>query len=289
MQINRLKVPTIILAAMLLVIGVSSGAVAAKLITGADVKDGSLTSSDIKNSTLSTQDLKNGAVGLDKLKADSVGTDKIKSQAVGHQKIKANAVDSSKIKDGSVGRADLNAALAALLPTKVTNLTGVFTASNPSVTMSPDGVNFGPYADGGASGGTLNYSGLNGQPLSAVKNLVYYARYMATTATGGVGAPYLRIFLTGDTHDAIFSPDTQQPNPDTAQGPFHEWVATSGSWRYDDDAGNNADESFAALIAAHGAETISGIKITTGFSSGANLQALLRWMQINGETFNFGS
>ncbi len=107
MQINRFKLPTIVLSATLLVIGVSSGAVAAQLITGKDVKDGSLTTSDIKNGTLTTQDLKNGAVSIDKLKADAVGTDKIKTGAVGHHKLKANAVDSSKIKDGSVGTHDL--------------------------------------------------------------------------------------------------------------------------------------------------------------------------------------
>jgi hypothetical protein len=29
--------------------------------------------------------------------------------------------------------------------------------------------------------------------------------------------------------------------------------------------------------------------VTTGFSNGQNLQALLRWMQINGATYTFGS
>ena len=176
-----------------------------------------------------------------------------------------------------------------LLPAKVTNLTGAFVNSDSTVKMTPDGVTFGPYADGGTAAGTLIYSGLNGKTLSSVKNLVYYARYLATDDTGGVGVPYLRIFLNNNTHDAIFSPNTQQPNPDVAQGPFHEWVATSGSWRYDDDGGNGPDESYADLLAAHGSETISGIRVSVGNSAGANLQALLRWMQINGKTYNFGS
>jgi hypothetical protein len=153
--------------------------------------------------------------------------------------------------------------------------------------MTPDGVAFGPYADGGASGGSLLYNGLNGQPLSAVTALSYYMRYVSTTDTGGVGAPYLRIFTTGDTHDAIFSPDTQSPNPDFAQGPFHEWVPTSGSWRYDDDADNGPDMPYSALIADHGSEIISKIVITTGFDAGTNLAALLRWVEINGQKFAF--
>jgi hypothetical protein len=154
--------------------------------------------------------------------------------------------------------------------------------------MTPDGIEFGPYADGGAAGGSVKFSGLNGMKLSDVKNLVYFMRYTATGDSGGVGVPYLRIFLNGDNNDAIFSPNTQTPDADTAEGSFHEWVATSGSWRYDDDGGNNPDESFAQLVAAHGNDTISGIYISTGFSNGTNLSSLLRWMQVNGVTYNFG-
>jgi len=45
----------------------------------------------------------------------------------------------------------------------------------------------------------------------------------------------------------IFSPNTQSPDPDVAEGASHEWVATSGT----------------------------------------DLAALLRWMEINGERFAF--
>ena len=97
MNVARLKIPTLVFAVVALVIGVSSGAVAAKLITGKDIKDGSLTTKDIKNGTLTTQDIKKASVGGDRLKNGAVGTDKLK----------ANAVNSSKIKDGSVGAKDL--------------------------------------------------------------------------------------------------------------------------------------------------------------------------------------
>ena len=276
------------LAVVALVIGVSSGAVAAKLITGADVKNGSLTTKDIKNGTLTTKDIKKAGVAGDRLKKSAIGTDRLKDGAVGPAKIKDGAVNSAKIKDGSVQAKDLNSELNTLLPAQVKNLTGSFTNSDTTVTLTPDGVSFGPYVNGGASGGSLIYSGLNGKALNSVKNLVYYARYMATNDTGGVGVPYLRIFLE-DGHDAIFSPNTQQPNPDTAQGPFHEWVTTSGSWRYDDDSGTGSDEPYAQLLADHGTEAITSVRVSVGNSSGTDLQALLRWMQINGKTFNFGS
>ena len=110
---------------------------------------------------------------------------------------------------------------------------------------------FGPYADGGTAGGSICTNSLNGQPFSAVKHLAFEARYTADANTGGVGVPYLRIFLENDTHDAIFSPNTQSPDPDIQQGPFHTWVATAGSWRYDDDAGIGPDSPFATIKQAH--------------------------------------
>jgi hypothetical protein len=205
--------------------------------------------------------------------------------------IQDNTIRSVDIHDGGVHANDLSLwAQNQLGRVKhITKLNGDFSATSDTVSMTPDGVNFGPYADGGTGHGSIEFTGLNGSPLSAVKNLVYYARYVANNDTGGVGVPYLRVFLNGDNDDAIFSPNTQAPDPDIAQGPFHEWVATSGSWRYDDDGGNAGDESFADLLADHGTETISGIYVSTGFTNGENLQALLRWMQINGTTYTFGS
>jgi len=232
---------------------VTAGAVALVLAStaGAAVAAGMITSSDIKDDTIRSVDVHDGGLRIQDL------TPWIQGQI--------NRVS-------HVGRlADHSD----------------FTATNDTVSMTPDGVSFGPYADGGVGHGSLEFDGVNGMTLSDVKNLVYYIRYTSTGDTGGVGVPYLRVFLAGD-HDAIFSPNTQSPDPDIAEGPFHEWVATSGSWRYDDDAGNGPDESFADLIAGHGSETITGIFVSTGFSSGQNLQALLRWMQINGTTYTFG-
>ena len=147
---------------------------------------------------------------------------------------------------------------------------------------------FGPYADGGAEGGSICTSVLNGHPLSDVEHLAYVARYVATNDTGGVGVPYLRIFLEDDAHDAIFSPNTQAPDPDVEEGPFHTWVATAGSWRYDDDGGAGPDSPFAEIQGDHAAEVISGICITVGFSAGTNLAGLLRSWEINATDYTFG-
>jgi hypothetical protein len=45
---------------------------------------------------------------------------------------------------------------------------------------------------------------------------------------------------------------------------------------------------YADLIAAHGTEVISSVVISTGFSAGTDLAALLRWIEINGQKFTFG-
>jgi hypothetical protein len=236
-----------------LVIGLAAtggGAVAAGLVTSSDIKDGSVRAVDLHD----------------------------------------NAANHRVIQDGGVHASDLSPALAKQLNSQksVTSLHHQFRATNPTVSMTPDGVEFGPYADGGNAGGSVKFSGMNGMKLSDVENLVYYMRYTATGDSGGVGVPYLRIFLNADADDAIFSPNTQSPDADVAEGPFHEWVTTSGSWRYDDDGNNGPDESFSQLVADHGDDTISGIYVSTGFSNGQNLSSLLRWMQVNGVTYHFG-
>src|SRR4029077_10729521 len=163
-----------------------------------------------------------------------------------------------------------------------------FSASGTAVKNSPDGTKFGPYADGGAAGGTLCTNVLNGKPFSDVKHLAYEARYTADNATGGVGAPYLRIFLANNNHDAIFSPNTQSPDPDTAQGPFHTWAATAGSWRYDDDGGVGPDSPFGTIRQDHATQKISKICISVGNSAGTNLSALLRTWEVNTKDYAFG-
>ena len=97
MNIARLKSPTIVLAAVALVIGAGGGAVGATLITGADVKDGSLTGADIKEASVSASRLQKLTIGEGQLKDGSVTAPKIAN----------NSVTSGRIKDGAVGTNDL--------------------------------------------------------------------------------------------------------------------------------------------------------------------------------------
>lgn len=172
--------------------------------------------------------------------------------------------------------------------TRVTAFGGDFEPTNPTVSMTAACAEFGPYADGGAAGGSVFYSGLNGRRLGDIVNLVYTGSFSSATGTGGAGAPYLRVFLEGDTHDVIFSPNTQ-PFPLVAEGVLHQWDVTEGTVRYDDDAGTGPDSPWQVIVAEHAAEIISGIYVTVGFSAGTNLTGCLRTLGVNQRVFLFGS
>ncbi len=218
--------------------------------------------------------------------------------ALGGTAVAAHLITGKDIKNGSLGAAELKKSVRDKLKAIPVQVSGAlpsksFDASNPSVSNTNDGVEFGPYADGGAAGGSICSSALNGKTLADVTHLAYVARYTATGDSSGVGVPYLRIFTESDTHDAIFSPNTQPPDSDTAEGPFHTWVATTGVWRYDDDGGSGGEYGvngapFSQLQADHGTDEISTICISTGFSSGNDLNALLRSWEINAKDYSFG-
>jgi hypothetical protein len=154
--------------------------------------------------------------------------------------------------------------------------------------MTPGCAEFGPYADGGAAGGSVFYRGLNDMRLGDIMHLVYTAKFSSDTDTGGDGAPYLRVFLDGNNHDVIFSPDTQ-PVPSVAEDVFHQWDVTQGTVRYDDDPGNGPDSPWQEIAADHADEVISGIFVTVGFSAGTNLTGCLRTLGVNESVFLFGS
>lgn len=172
--------------------------------------------------------------------------------------------------------------------TRVTAFGGAFAPTNPTVTMTADCAKFGPYVDGGAAGGSVLFSGLNGMKLGDIVNLVYTGSFSSDIDTAGEGAPYLRVFLEGGTHDVIFSPDTQ-PFPLVAEDVLHQWDVTEGTVRYDDDPGDGPDSPWQVIVAEHADEVISGIFVTVGFSAGTNLTGCLRTLGVNESVFLFGS
>jgi hypothetical protein len=272
-RLRRNSRPAIIATvAAVVAITVTGSAVAASLITGKDVKNGSLTGKDVKNGSLKARDLTSGARRSLRGKTGAKG-DTGPAGPTGAAGAKGDKGDT-----GATGPSGEK---------RITSLpSGGFEATNSTVSLTPDGAKFGPYADGGAAGGSLCYDGLNGRNLSDVSTLIYRASY-STDDDNTVGVPYLRIFLEADAHDVIFSPNTQ-PVPATAEGVVQEWVVNDGTVRYDDDAGNDPDSPWDDVKAAHADEVISSVCITTGFSAGDNLSALLRSVDLNGSRVVFG-
>ncbi|HEU6445756.1 MAG TPA: hypothetical protein VFL61_11920 [Gaiellaceae bacterium] len=149
---------------------------------------------------------------------------------------------------------------------------------------------FGPYTSGGAWGGSVLYTGANGLTLGEITQLSFTVKH-SSADDNAIGSPYLRIFLEGDTHDVIFDA-TECATTVPTEDENHTYEVTTGDVRYDDDSCDGVppdQQPWATVQAAHADEVVSGIYITTGFTGGSDLVALLRELSVNGEAFTFGS
>ena len=169
-------------------------------------------------------------------------------------------------------------------------LAGDFSGTNASVATTLDGVQFGPYAatSNGIVGGSVRYNGANGLKLGEITQLSYTIKH-SSSDDSPIAAPYLRIFLN-DGHDVIFDP-TKCASVVPDENEFNTYHVTTGDVRYDDDPCNSgsSQQPWASIKAAHANEVVSGIYVTTGFSGGTDLAAILRHLSVNGHQFTFGS
>jgi hypothetical protein len=167
-------------------------------------------------------------------------------------------------------------------------LTGDFAGTNASVATSLDGVTFGPYSNGGNWGGSVVYHGADGHTLASLTQLSYTVDH-SSADDSPIAAPYLRIFLAGG-HDVIFDA-TQCATTVPAEDSFHTFNVVGSDVRYDDDSCDGVppdQQPWATVVAAHGTELIDGIYVTTGFTGGTDLTAILRSLSVNGQPFVFG-
>jgi hypothetical protein len=183
------------------------------------------------------------------------------------------------------------AAVSSADTVPVTSLSGDFGATNSTLRLTPDGVNFGIYPTA-ESGGSLYFAGANGLTLNDVADLSYTFNYRALHEPGTyTAAPYMRIFLQGDTQDVILDPSHCATTP-VPQDTDITLQMVGNSVRYSDDGcdGIAPDEQpWANVLAAHGTETVSGIYITQGFAVGDSFSADVPKMTFNGDTFEFGA
>ena len=118
--------------------------------------------------------------------------------------------------------------------------------------QEPDGAAF--------SGATLDMPA--GTHLSDLSALLYSEK--ATGGIDGYNAPYFRIFLSGG-HDIIMSPSTQPGGPGTTTA-WRRHNVLDDTVRYDDDAGNSPDASYASVLAAHGNDVVTSVRVQAGDS-----------------------
>ena len=177
----------------------------------------------------------------------------------------------------------------------VQSLTGDWSPSNSTVTKVADGVHFGTYADGGANGGSLRYTGANGLPLSQVNDFSFTFNYKQAGNLSGA-TPYARIWLDTN-HDGVWENgvdasimfDPSNGGPVTpAQQVDQTFGTADDSVRYTDDTGNGAQQSWADVVAAHPTERIIMVAVSQGYSMGTDVSAMLKDITLNGEHFDFG-
>lgn len=283
----------VVAAATVIALAAGGGAVAGSLITSKDIQDRTITGADLHKNAVKTQKVKNGTLKIQDLNKKAQDALK-KTGPAGPQGPKG-----PQGPQGPSGASDV---------TQVTNLNGAWKAratDTAGLTMTGDGVQFGPFADGGgcatpgAEFARLDYSGLNGAALSSLRNLAYTGWYVADNDTSGVGAPTIRVFFSGEDgagtpNRLTFSPNTQfnkSFNYDAEQGEVHEWLVTHGTVRYNDDAGSNpaGERLWTYWASQFPGATISNINILNGCQAGENLTSVIREVQINGQHFEFGS
>lgn len=274
-------------------------ATAASLITSANIKDGTIQKRDIAKNQISMSRLTPGVRALIKKarKPGKDGTNGVNGQNGVNGHDGANGAKGDKGDAGPQGIAGPQGPQGPAGPVGPqgpqggnSGLPAGFWFTNNSVGLTASGVLFGPYADGGAAGGSVYFTGLNGKTLAEVSELVYTFNY--TTSNGSaLGAPYMRIFLNGDTDDVLLDP-TECATAVPTEGEDHTLDITDGTkLRYSDDpcGASYNPQTWDEIVADHGDEMISGVYVTTGFAGGQDVRTVLRSMRVNGESFDFGA
>src|SRR3954454_10889865 len=195
-----------------------------------------------------------------------------------------------KLITGATLALSLAVAGAAQAHTNVQSISGDWKASNSTVVKTADGVHFGTYANGGAIGGSLMYKGAKGLKLSQVDDSSFTFNYKQAGSLSGA-TPYARIFLDRNDDGVTDADVVLDPSLGGRVTPVQVADQTFGthddSVRYDDDAGNGAQETWAAVKAAHPGDEITNVLVSQGYSMGTDVSAMVKSITFNGEQFDF--
>jgi hypothetical protein len=153
--VKFLKHPATVIATVALVIAIGGGTAvyASGLINGSQIKNHSIAAKKLTKSAIKSLRGKHGRTGP----AGPAG-------ATGAQGLQ-----------GPPGPQGVPGTPASTLQ----RLSGDFSGTNASVATSLDGVQFGPYTNGGAWGGSVRYDGAGGKTLTQITELAYKVMYSA--------------------------------------------------------------------------------------------------------------
>jgi hypothetical protein len=133
---RRLPSPAMMVALIALFVALGGSATAALVITGANIKNGTVSGLDLKNGSVTGYDLKNGAVGRDDLKDGSVTGAKVRNGTLTPGKI--SGIPAARITRGSSNQTIANATPTYVeFDNEVFDTAGLFDPANPQVLKAP--------------------------------------------------------------------------------------------------------------------------------------------------------
>jgi hypothetical protein len=273
---------TIVVAVICALVVGATGAVAADLITGKDIKNNSIAAKDLKKK-LRKKIGRSGTAGAPG-QTGPQGTQGPQGPA-GPAGADAVALVTSLVPD-ETGDGPAPPAWGERVSAGCGSGTG-------DANVDGDTLEFNLPDAAGSDAVGANFNGFNGLTLADLSEITYHAKYEQTGADQHGGTPYFRIFTEGFDHAVIFSPNTQ-PGANIDEGEWQKFDVVNGGVRYDDDAGNNPDISWEQLIDDHGTDEIAQIRIQAGcagaYSAETVAQADNLTVVANGQrsVFDFG-
>lgn len=100
--------PAMAVAILALVVALSSSATAALMITGAQVKNGTISGQDIKDKSVTGKDLKKKTVGKKHLKKNAITTKQVKDASLTGSDLRFGTITGEHLKDGTITTTDLS-------------------------------------------------------------------------------------------------------------------------------------------------------------------------------------
>jgi hypothetical protein len=312
----RIRPPTpsgLVIGAVAVLIVTAGTATAAKLITGADIKDGSVASADLKNNNVASADLKDGTVSSADLKNNNIASGDIKDGTVSSADLKNNSVASADIADGTIGTQDISAAAIerftysgpnwSIVDRNVIGNGDSYLRAGPNPPSPPDGIGSlgirtGSSEDSAAFGNQVDFAGDSVNDLTNVGFSVFTTGENNDLAPNNMPAIRIEIVPNLDTVPATFTtmvyvPDNSVANLwtdiDAVADPDPRWGLTGGAFAGTECDINGPRCTFEDLIAYldDGAPDAFILSVQVGKGRDFAFSGAVDSLIINDEKFDF--